>query len=74
MIMKKNKVAFMMFTAAMLSVLVFGAIGDVVDEAYADPVEEVDEETEYAVEVFDIAFALVIILSAVVLAMYLKKK
>lgn len=72
--MKKNKVAFMMFTAAMLSVLVFGAIGDVVDEAYADPVEEVDEETEYAVEVFDIAFALVIILSAVVLAMYLKKK
>ena len=72
--MKKNKVALMMFTAAMLSVLVFGAIGDVVDEAYADPLEDAEEETEYELEVFDLAFAAVIVLSAVVLVMYLKKK
>jgi multisubunit Na+/H+ antiporter MnhC subunit len=73
--MNKNKVALMMFSAAVLSLLVFGAIGDVTDEAYAaDPDDDAEEETEYVVEVFDLALASVIVLSAIVLSFYLTKK
>ncbi len=72
--MKKNKVALMIFAAAMLSTLMFGAIGDTVDEAYASDMDDDDaDDEEYFVEVFDIAFVSVIILSILVLTLYRKK-
>ncbi len=64
-----------MFSAAVFSLLLLGAIGDMTEEAYAaDPDTDSEDETEFIVEPFDLTFAAVMILSLVVLTLYRKKK
>ena len=69
--MKGNKVALMAFAVLTISLLMFGAVGDSVDEAYAAGPD--DEEHDCELEVFDIALVVVMILAVMVLFLYRKK-